>query len=149
MDRRPPELRSTVYATDSGRRRRLADTRASKQVQDPQRGGGMITVFKSEDAIEDERWVYILEVKSNVQRLEEPPLRRLRPSFRREPAVSPVKGLCDGTAHCNFTCTHTHKLTGSPRGLASHTRSHCSRRTSSPLPTDCARDCTHTRDRVA
>jgi hypothetical protein len=53
------------YATDSGRRRRLADTRASKQVQDPRRGGGMITVFKSEDAIEDERWVYILEVKSN------------------------------------------------------------------------------------
>ena len=53
------------YATDSGRWRRLANTRGSKQVQDPRRGGGMITVFKSEDAIEDERWVYILEVKTN------------------------------------------------------------------------------------
>jgi hypothetical protein len=53
------------YATDSGRRRRLADTRASKQVQDPRRGQGMLTIYKSEDAIEDERWVYITEVKAN------------------------------------------------------------------------------------
>ena len=32
------------YANESGRRRRLADTRASKQVQNPGRGKGMLTI---------------------------------------------------------------------------------------------------------
>ena len=51
------------YANESGRRRRLADTRASKQVQNPGHGKGMLTIFKSENAIEDKRWVGLGEVK--------------------------------------------------------------------------------------
>ena len=62
------------YANESGRRLRLADTRASKQVQNPGHGKGMLTIFKSENAIEDKRLVGLGEVKQ----LEGVHLRRLR-----------------------------------------------------------------------
>jgi hypothetical protein len=54
------------FSNKSGRRRRLADTPNSKTVPDPRRGRtGMLTVFQSKDAIEDERWVYIIQYKDN------------------------------------------------------------------------------------
>ena len=65
------------YANESGRRLRLADTRASKQVQNPGRGKGMLTIFKSENAIEDKRWVGLYH-RGEVKQLEGVHLRRLR-----------------------------------------------------------------------
>eukprot|EP00966_Prymnesium_polylepis_P263031 6075424-Prymnesium_polylepis.3 len=57
------------YVDVAGRRRKLADTRASKEVEDPRRGRGKIKIFKSDDAVEDERWIYILEMKDNGTKL--------------------------------------------------------------------------------
>ena len=51
----------------SGRKKRLRSTPHSKVVDDPRRSkaGQKLTIFKSEKPAEDERWVYIVEVKSN------------------------------------------------------------------------------------
>ncbi len=51
------------YTEDGGRRRKLRDTAASKQIAVV--GKGKLTIFKGTSAVEDERWVYITEVKDN------------------------------------------------------------------------------------
>ena len=62
MERRPRELLKTA----SGRKRKTADTPNTKKVTDPRRGRPEpITIYQSKDAIEDERWVYIIEMKDN------------------------------------------------------------------------------------
>jgi hypothetical protein len=57
----------TNHSVESGRRRRLSDTPNSKQVSDPRRGRTEpLTIYQSKDAVEDERWVYIIKVNDNV-----------------------------------------------------------------------------------
>jgi hypothetical protein len=51
------------FSESDGRRRKLRDTPASKTVV--VQGKGQITVFKGTKATEDERWVWITEVKEN------------------------------------------------------------------------------------
>ena len=54
------------FSHESGRKRKLADTPNSKTVVDPRRGHTQpLRVYQSKDAIEDERWVYIIEMKGN------------------------------------------------------------------------------------
>ena len=51
------------YREDGGRRRKLRDTPASKEIVIL--GKGKTTIFKGTNAVEDERWVYITEIKEN------------------------------------------------------------------------------------
>ena len=51
------------YSNEAGRRRKLADTPDTKVIQVP--GKGAVTVIKGSNAVEDERWIYITEVKAN------------------------------------------------------------------------------------
>jgi hypothetical protein len=51
------------YSVESGRRRKLADTPAEKTILVA--GKGSVKVFKGSSAVEDERWIYITEVKAN------------------------------------------------------------------------------------
>ena len=50
------------WAESSGRRKKLRATPSSKQVS---HRGNSLTIFKGEHAAEDERWVYVVEVKGN------------------------------------------------------------------------------------
>ena len=52
----------TNFVETDGRRRRLKDTAASKVVM---HRGKQLTIYKGDKAAEDERWVYITEVKEN------------------------------------------------------------------------------------
>ena len=51
------------FANESGRRRKLADTPDTKTILVPGRGAQQ--VIKGSSAVEDERWIYITEVKAN------------------------------------------------------------------------------------
>ena len=49
-----------------GRQKRLRPTPASKKVDDPRRWRtGKVSVMKGDKASEDDRWIYILDIKSN------------------------------------------------------------------------------------
>lgn len=49
------------FAEEAGRRRKLRDTPGSKTVVVP--GKGEMTIYEGKNSCEDERWVYITEVK--------------------------------------------------------------------------------------
>ena len=51
------------YSHESGRRRKLASTPDTKTILVP--GRGSVKVFKGSSAVEDERWIYITEIKHN------------------------------------------------------------------------------------